>query len=249
MLKWFRADLHIHTCLSPCCDLSMSPRSIVAEALRLGLGIIAITDHNSAANVDAVMRAADGSRVSVLPGLEVCTREEVHVVALFDKPAEAQNLQREVYDHLSGQNDPDVIGMQVIANEHDEVEGFEERLLIGAADFSVDEIVQQIHRLGGLAIAAHIDRESFGIVGQLGFIPPAVRFDALELSATISDEEAGRRFAEYKQHQFLRNSDAHSRSQLGRTGTRFLLEQPTCNELRLALLRVGGRMACPELHA
>ena len=246
MLKWFRADLHIHTCLSPCCDLFMSPRTIVAEALRNRLDIIAITDHNSSENVGAVMRAGCTSGISVLPGMEVCSREEVHVVAVFDALSEAMALQADVYGHLSGRNDPDAFGTQVIANEYDEVEGFEERLLIGAVDLPVDEIVLRIHELGGLAVAAHIDRESFGIIGQLGFIPPSVRFDGLELSPAIGDEEAGRRFSEYPRHLFLRSSDAHSRTQFGRTGTRFLMEQPTCEELRLALRMVGGRRASPE---
>ncbi len=226
MQRWFKTDLHVHTCLSPCADLTMSPRKIVAEVLRQGLDIIAISDHNSAENVPAVMKAAAGMPVVVLAGMEVCTREEVHVLAVFDNPGSAYELQALVYSHLHGENNPDAFGLQIIANEADEVEGFQEKLLIGAADISLEETVATIHRLGGLAIAAHIDRESFSVIGQLGFIPDTVRFDGLEISANITDEDARLRFPEYGGYTLIRNSDAHFLEQLGRNATAYLLEEP-----------------------
>jgi PHP family Zn ribbon phosphoesterase len=148
-----------------------------------------------------------------------------------------------VFDRLSGINDPDTFGLQVIANENDEVEGFENKLLIGAVDISIDDVVRRIHRLNGIAIAAHIDRESFGIIGHLGFIPPSVSFDALEISAAISKEDASRRFETLPRHVFIRSSDAHFPEQLGAVKTHFFLERPTCDELRSALRRENGRMA------
>jgi len=249
MLKWFRTDLHVHTCLSPCADLRMSPRRIVGEALHQKLDIVAVTDHNSAANVSAVMKAAEGTSLAVLPGMEVCTREEVHVVAIFDMLSSAIDFQSEVYDRLTGRNDPETFGLQVIANALDEVEGFEERLLIGAVDLSIDDVVRKIHQLNGLAIAAHIDRESFGIIGHLGFVPPSVRFDALELSAAISDSDASRRFQMLSRQFLVRSSDAHCPSDLGGGKTHFLLEHPTCEELRRAFLHENGRKASIEQPA
>ena len=120
MLRRIRADLHVHTCLSPCGDLAMSPRTIAEQVCRLKIGILGICDHNSAENVPAVMKAAGTRNVTVLPGMEVCTREEIHVLALFEHISPAFALQSIVYDHLAGKNDPDVFGLQVVADEHDE---------------------------------------------------------------------------------------------------------------------------------
>ena len=241
MLRGFKADLHVHTCLSPCGDLTMSPRKIVGEVLRQQIDIIAVTDHNSAENVSAVRKAAEGTSVAVLAGMEVCTREEAHVLAIFDTLNSVLALQSLVFDHLQGSNNPDVFGLQVIANELDEVEGFEERLLIGAADLSVEDVVRTIHQLNGLAIAAHVDRESFSVIGQLGFIPKAVVFDALEISANTSDNDARRRFSDYMRYTFVRNSDAHFLNHIGTQTTRFMLEEPTVTEIAKALRCEDGR--------
>jgi len=246
MLRCFKADLQVHTCLSPCGDLSMSPQRIVAEALRQGLDIIAITDHNSAKNVPAVIAAAGGTSLTVLAGIEVCTREEAHVLAVFDTVASASALQALVYERLHGHNDPDAFGLQVIANAADEVEGFEEKLLIGAADVSVEDVVRSTHRLNGLAIAAHVDRESYSVIGQLGFIPKTVVFDALEISAATSDVDARKRFSDCMRFTFVRNSDAHFLNDIGNQTTRFMLEEPTVGEIARALRCEGGRRVLPS---
>jgi len=219
----------------------MSPRRIVAEVLRHHIDIVAITDHNSVANAVAVAKAAAQSGIVVLPGMEVCTREEVHVLAVFENQEAAQELGSCVYEHLSGVNDPDVFGWQVVANEKDEVERFEDRLLIGATDLSIDEVVDKIRRLNGLAIAAHIDREGFGIIGQLGFIPEKLPLDALEISGHTGDEEAEKRFRNYSRYSFVRNSDAHALGQLGANVTRYFLEEATVEEIRKAIHKLDGR--------
>jgi predicted metal-dependent phosphoesterase TrpH len=221
----------------------MSPRRIVGEAIRQGLAVLAITDHNSAENVAATMRAAHDTGVTVLPGMEVCTIEEVHVLAIFDNLEAALELQSAVYDSLHELNDTDVFGLQVVTGAEDEVEGFQEKLLIGATDLTVDDVVQRIHRGKGLAIASHIDREAYSIVGQLGFIPTTLRFDALEISSAMSDEEAARRFREYRSYALVRNSDAHSLQEMGKSVTHFLVERPTCEELGRAFRKEGGRLA------
>jgi PHP family Zn ribbon phosphoesterase len=241
MLKWFKTELHVHTCLSPCADILMSPRKIVAEVLRQQISIIAITDHNSADNALAVMKAAANAGIVVLPGMEVCTREEVHVLAIFENSASALGLQAWVYDHLKGTNDPEVFGLQVVANEMDQVDRFEEKLLIGATNLSIEETVARIHGLDGLAIAAHIDREGFGIIGQLGFIPETLKLDALEISSNTSAEGAVERFGMYEKYTFIRNSDAHFLNQIGKNSTRFLLAEPSFAEIRKALQRQDGR--------
>jgi PHP family Zn ribbon phosphoesterase len=221
----------------------MSPRKITAEALRRRVGLIAITDHNSAENAAAVMQASGGTPLVVLPGMEICTAEEVHVLAIFDTLKSALALQSLVYDHLQGKNDAEVFGLQVVANKDDEVEGFQERLLIGATTLPLEKAVSAIHELEGLAVAAHIDRESFSVIGQLGFIPPGIDFDALEISENTGNGEAARRFAEYQRFPFVRNSDAHFLTHIGKTGTKLLVEQPTVLEIRMALYGKDGRRA------
>ena len=246
MLQWFKADLHVHTCLSPCGDVTMSPRRIIAEARRRGLDVIAITDHNSAENVPAVMRAAEGTTIAVIPGMEICSNEDVHVLALFGSLPSAWAMQETVYGGISQTNDPDAFGLQVIANEHDEVEGFQDKLLIGATDLSIGEVVERIHDLNGLAIASHIDRESFGIVGQLGFIPEGLPLDALEISSNASRELAGQLQGGYGRYVFIRSSDAHSLDRIGEQTTRFFMDSPVCEEIGRAIRREEGRAVATD---
>ena len=117
MLKKYKADMHIHTCLSPCSDWDMSPRKIVRQSLNIGLDIIAICDHNTAENCGAGMREGESRGLPVLPGIEICSKEEVHILALFDKLEQVLAMQDYVYANLSGENQPEVFGYQVVANE------------------------------------------------------------------------------------------------------------------------------------
>jgi 3',5'-nucleoside bisphosphate phosphatase len=222
----------------------MSPQNITAQAAKQNVRIISICDHNTAENVAAVMKAAEAKEVVVLPGMEVCSSEEIHVLAVFENLESAIDLQAEVYDRLQGKNDPEAFGLQVVSNELDEVMGFQDKLLIGAVDLSIEQIVAKIHQRGGVAIASHIDRESYSVVGQLGFIPESLTFDALELSCHIEDDEARRRFAAYAGSSFIRNSDAHFLDDVGTNTSEYLLECPTFPEIRLALQKKDGRQVC-----
>lgn len=244
MLRRFKGDLHVHTCLSPCGDLQMSPRKIVEQLGNKNIEIVAICDHNSAENVMAVTRAAEGKAVVVLPGMEVCTREEIHLLAIFENLTSALEMQSLVYDRLPGRNNPEVFGLQVVANELDEVVAFQDKMLIGAVEMPVEKVVDEIRRLGGIAIASHIDRESFSIVSQLGFIPDTLKFDALELSCHISHEEAGKRFMAYADTPFIRNSDAHFLKDVGENTSEYVLECPTFREIAKALRAEDGRKVC-----
>ena len=241
MLTTFTADLHVHTCLSPCGDLLMSPKKITARVLERSLDIIAITDHNSAENAQAVMKAAAGKNVVVLPGMEVCSREEIHVLAIFENLISALELQDIVYAHLTGENSADVFGDQIVANERDEVEGYQNRFLLGAVDLPLDDLEKSIHRLNGIVVASHIDRESYSVIGQLGFIPETARFDALEISSNISDKEAVSRFERYCGQTFIRNSDAHFLDDIGKSASTLLIDRPSFNEVKKALRKEGGR--------
>ncbi len=240
-MRTYRADLHIHTCLSPCAELEMTPLAIVQVATELGLDMIGICDHNAAANVPATVRAAGSKPLTVISGMEVTTREEVHVLALFAAPEAALDLEAYVQGRLSGENDPELFGEQVVVDEHNEPLELCPKLLIGATSLSVEQVVEAIHARGGCAIAAHVDRERFGIVGQLGFIPPRLPLDGLEHSRKTARSEACERFSDGGRWEMLCSSDAHRLGEIGMGSTFIRLESPTLDELRMALRREGGR--------
>jgi PHP family Zn ribbon phosphoesterase len=238
----FRADLHIHTCLSPCADLLMTPLRIVEKAASLGLNIIAICDHNSVENAEVTRRLAKKRGINAIHGIEITSSEEVHILGLFGDIKNAMRMQDVVYENLQpGENDEDIFGMQVVVNEKDEVLGFNKRLLIGATNLTVNKVVETIHSLDGIAIAAHIDREGFGIIGHLGFIPPELRLDALEISSNVSVEEARERFKEYSHIPWIRSSDAHKLDDIGKVSTGLFMGHATFDELCLTLKGIEGR--------
>lgn len=239
MLRTLKADLHIHTCLSPCGELEMSPAAIAEQAKIKEIDIIGICDHNSAENVLAVMKAAQKFEISVLPGIEVTSQEEAHILALFDKLEQALKLQEIIYDNLPGENDEDTFGMQVVVNAKGEVLRFNKRLLIGASTLSVEKVVDIIHSLNGLAIASHIDREAFSIITQLGFIPAHLKLDALEISSSISYEEAKKKFN--LTYPLTSSSDAHFLKEIGRGVTLFYLKEGNIEEIKKAFLNKEGR--------
>jgi predicted metal-dependent phosphoesterase TrpH len=241
-LREYRADLHLHTCLSPCSDTwRMTPREIVHRARVEGLDMIAICDHHSVRNVAAVQRAARRSGVVVLAGMEVTSSEEVHTLGIFGDLERAMVLQDVIDKNLPGENVPDVFGHQVLMDEEDEILGSEHRFLAGATLLSLNQVVEAIHEHGGLAVASHVDRESFSILAQLGWIPEGLPLDALEVSSRCTEKEARDRFPEIKGWPIVRASDAHRPEEVGTAWTRLRMGQPTFDELRLALRCEGGR--------
>jgi hypothetical protein len=240
MLRTFKADLHVHTCLSPCAELEMSPRGIVQAAESRRIDILGICDHNSAENVPALLDAARSRRVSVLAGLEITSREEVHVLGLFDNMDSALALQEIVYAHLPGENDEDAFGIQAVVNEEGEILRFNKKLLIGATTLALEQVVSLIRSHRGLAIAAHIDREGFSIIGQLGFIPGNLPLDAVEVSPAMSTDEAGLKYG--TRLPITTASDAHRLDEIGKAATLFRLAEGTAAEIRKALAGEDGRM-------
>jgi len=221
--------------------LDLYPSALVGKALKTDLDVIAVCDHNSSENVPYVLRCAAGTSVVVLPGMEVTSREEVHVLALFDTLDPLARFQVDVYAHLSGSNREEVFGCQAIVNDVDEVEGFNDRLLIGATDIPLDGLISLIHHHGGLAVASHIDREAFGVLGQLGFIDSSLAFDALEVTFRLGIREARRRYPEFGAYAFVTSSDAHFLQDVGQGMTRIRMAAPTLAELKLAFQRRDGR--------
>ena len=198
-------DLHIHSCLSPCGDMLMTPNNIVGMAFIKQLDAIAVCDHNTAENLHAVKEAADMMGVILLPGMELTTREEAHMLAYFPDVDSALAFSREVHAHLPPiQNRPEFFGRQVIMNGQDEEIGEEDTLLISALEWSFEECERQIHRFGGLCVPAHINRGSNGVLNALGFLPGGVQYDALELSDAVAMPSV-----DISAYRTLRSSDAH----------------------------------------
>jgi len=241
-LRRFRADLHIHSCLSPCGELTNYPRRIVRRAVEAGLDIIAISDHNTAENAAAALQAAEGTGLTVLPGMELTSEEEVHILGVFKSMDDIRPVQDEIFRNL-----PEVptkkafVQDQVVVNQDDEVMGFSPRCLLAATRLDVHEIVALIHRFGGLAIASHIDKGAFSIISQLGFIPSDIELDALEVSPLMTIAEARTAIPMNASIPLVRFSDAHRPEDIGRTSTDFLLAAPSFEEIRMALRSKNGR--------
>lgn len=215
-LRPVRADLHIHTVLSACADYRMAPPLIVRTALRQGLDLIAITDHNSGENVGAVLRAAKGSGLRVLPGMELCTREEVHLVALFPELISLLCWQEEVYEALPQlANQEAVFGVQLVVDEQGRFLGKNHRFLFAATHFSLEEAVMRITEIGGFCFPAHVDRPAFGLLAQLGFLPQDVDLPAVEISPYIRCEAARERFPSLGSRVIIQSSDAHRLEDIG----------------------------------
>jgi PHP family Zn ribbon phosphoesterase len=241
MLRTFRADLHIHSCLSPCGDEEMRPRAVVNQALAMGLDMIAICDHNSAENIAAFMSAGSQKGLTVLPGMEVTSKEEIHLLTLFDRQEDCVTLQDLVHQNLPGENVEEAFGCQTMVNERDETIGINRKMLIGATLLPLEQIVSMVRSLRGVTIASHIDRQAFSLLGQLGFIPEGLSLDGLEISTRTSQEEAQKRFRSYQRFSFVRFSDAHQLKDIGKNTTHFLLKETTSEEVKKALHHQEGR--------
>jgi predicted metal-dependent phosphoesterase TrpH len=240
-LKKFKADLHIHSCLSPCGDWDMSPRRIVRRSAEVGLDLIAICDHNTIENAGVAISEGEKQGVRVLPGMEVCSKEEVHILALFEELEPARKMQSYVYSNLPGENKPEVFGCQVVANENDEVMAENPRLLIGATRLGLHEIVGKTHELGGLSLCCHVDRPAYGIINQLGFIPADLALDGVEVSRHVKLADAHKTVAGIEKFTCITTSDAHFLEDIGKVWTVFHMARPTISEIHKSLLQQEGR--------
>jgi 3',5'-nucleoside bisphosphate phosphatase len=240
MFKW-SADLHIHTCLSPCAELEMYPSNIIKTALAQSLDMIAISDHNSVDNAQYCIKSAISTNITVLPAIEITTAEEIHILAIFESVENANQMCEIVQANLFGKNNPDTFGMQVIVNELNQVEGYCEKLLINASALSIEDTINYIHMLNGLAIAAHIDREAFSIINQLGFIPEGLELDGLEVSSNSDIYKIKQKYHQFSDLPIISNSDAHRISEIGKTRTTFIAESPSFEEFKMALSNEQGR--------
>lgn len=221
-------DLHIHSCLSPCANLEMSPSEIVTRAVAAGIDGIALTDHQSARNTPAIAECARRAGLKCLFGMEVQTAEEVHTVALFDTTEQALALTDWVYAAMPKRvNDPETFGDQPVVTWDDDIVEMEWRILAMGCRRTIPETAAKVHELDGLYIAAHIDRPNFSVISTLGAIPepppttncqqPTTKyFDAVELSRTADESLWLPKAAGYA---VIRSSDAHNLDDVVRVWT------------------------------
>ena len=220
----------------------MIPPLIVQTALQKGINLLAVTDHNASANVIAVQTAAQGTGLIVLPGMELQTREEVHLLCLFDTLDQLAAWQNLVNQHLPPlENDVEYFGEQFVVDETGEFVRRETQLLLTSADLSLEESIGAVNSIEGVAIPAHIDRKANGLLEILGFVPANATIEALEISRHISVDMAPLRYPQIRGYPLVRDGDAHRLNELLGVNE-FLIESPTMAELKMALHRENGRL-------
>lgn len=219
----------------------MIPPLIVQSALQHDVNLIAITDHNASDNVAAVIKAAQNTNLIVLPGMELQTREDVHVLCLFDTLDQLAELQTLVDQNLPDiKNNIDFFGEQFIVDHSGEFLRRKEQLLITATQLSFEQAFHAVTASGGLFIPAHVNRQMFGLFYHLGFVPPGLPVEALEISRHISVDQAKREFPQINAYPLIQSGDVHYLDDfLG--VNRFLISEPSIAELKMALKGEQGR--------
>jgi len=219
----------------------MIPPLIVKTALSRGINLIAITDHNASANAASVIKAAKGTDLAVLPGIELQTQEEVHVLCLFDTLDQLKSMQNIIDQSLPDlKNNTDFFGEQFVVDETGDFIRREERLLITSTQLSFEEAFRAVNELDGLFIPAHVNRQAFGLIYHLGFVPPDLEIEALELSRHISIDKALEEYPQIQNYALIQSGDVHYLDDfLGIN--RFSIEEPSISEIKMALKRINGR--------
>jgi predicted metal-dependent phosphoesterase TrpH len=216
------ADLHLHSTLSPCSSLEMSPAAIVRRARELRLDAIAVTDHNSIANAFTAAELGEKNGVKVFFGMEAQTREDVHILCLFQERRQAESFNERVYELLPDvKNDPDFFGDQVVVDGEDNIVRHEHRLLLNALDASISELLELVRRYQGVAIPAHVESAPFGLLVNLGLVPGELAGSLLEISCASRSEAVRRAYPDLADFRLISNSDAHFLKDIGRAYTVF----------------------------
>lgn len=234
-MTFYRADLHIHTVLSPCGDLEMSPVNIIQQAKANKLDIIGITDHNSTRQCQVIENLGKEEEIFVLCGAEVTTKEEVHCLAFFEKHETLALFQEFLDAHLPNvTNKPDLFGYQVMVSRHDEILYEEERLLISALDIGIEKLAEWIQMHNGIFIPAHIDKPANSLFSQLGLIPPQLKVDAFEYTGKKTRAQMYQLGLPVRAT-LITNSDAHFPKDIGTRFSVFEMENLSFSAIKKAL--------------
>ncbi len=229
----FMADLHIHSTLSPCGSLEMSPKKIIERAYNLGINLISITDHNSIENSLVASNLAKKYNIHYLFGMEVQTKEEIHILVYFDNYKDILDVYKIVYDNLPNiKNDPEIFGDQIVVDEDENIIKFENKLLLNSTELTLKELNEIVYKKGGIFVPAHINSETFSIISQIGFIPDNIIIDFLEITYNINKDEFIKIYPNYSQYKYLSFSDSHYLNEIGRSVTIFELDYPNVSSLK-----------------
>ncbi len=235
-LRTYKGDLHIHTQLSPCGSLDNSPQNIVYFAKEQGLDFIGIADHNTTRQASIVVEIGKQNGLTVFPGVEVNTKEEVHCVCLFPDVTPLAQMQNWLDERLPNmENKPEYFGFQVQVDANDNIVYSENRFLHAAIHASINEVCDYVHQLGGLFFPAHIDRRGNSLLRQLGMIPDNLNFDALEIFRATNEADIRSSLNLSKNIAVLKNSDAHYPYEIGRAYSLYELDALNFNAVRNAL--------------
>lgn len=241
-MKTFCADLHIHTLLSPCGNLEMSPGNIVNRAKEQGLNMIGITDHNSTRHCRLIHKLAAKENIFVLCGAEVTSKEEVHCLCFMPDFDQLDQLQQYLDLYLMDfKNDVDKFGYQVQVDEDEMIVYEEEKLLIQSINQSINQIEAFVHANGGLFVPAHVNRSAYSLISQLGFIPDDLNFDALEVSKHVTRDSLRKAYLYLWNATIIQNSDAHFLKDIGSVRNYFQIQKPDFNEIKWALQKKNHR--------
>jgi PHP family Zn ribbon phosphoesterase len=235
-MNFFRADLHIHTLLSPCADIEMTPGNIVIRALETGLQMIGITDHNSTKNALLTKKLGEKQGLAVLTGAEITTKEEVHCLVFFESEHQLVQFQQYIDENITLIPNPNGhFGYQPVVDENDNITELVSYYLHAALKVGIDQLRQHVKSLNGLFIPAHVDRPMNGLFSQLGFLPPGLNPDAMGISKFSGKKDVAKHHQIPPEIALIRNSDAHYLNQIGEIYTGFWMEEMSYNEIRMAL--------------
>ncbi|WP_297099003.1 PHP domain-containing protein [uncultured Draconibacterium sp.] len=235
-MQKFRADLHIHTVLSPCADLEMAPRKIVEQAREAGLHIIGITDHNSTLNAKVIRDLAHEKGILALTGVEITTKEEVHCLAFFEDDEKLDKFQQYLEQNIMHVPNPDGhFGYQPVVDEDEKVLELVPYYLTSALKKGISSVQKYVYELGGIFIPAHVNRPLNGLFSHLGFIPKDLEFDAMGITGKTSEKHVRKHYDLGDKISLIYNSDAHFLEQIGTRYSVFNIQELTFCEVKMAL--------------
>lgn len=239
MIK-LKADLHLHSVLSPCGDLLMTPAEIIKKAKKEKIDVLALTDHNSAENVEVLQYYAEQYNLKIIPAMEAETKEEIHILCYFPDMKSLLNWQEIIYNNLSEQeNDEDFFGAQIKCGYDDEYQSKINYLLAASVNLSLEKVVEKVKELGGIAVPSHLDRKH-SIISQLGFIPPELSFITVEISKNTEPKSFLRQFPNFNKFQFMQNSDSHYLKEI-KAYQNLIVEKFSFSEFKKAVEKKDGR--------
>ena len=230
-MKKYRCDFHIHSALSPCADMDMTPGNIVAMAKLKGLDVIAITDHQSCGNVLPAINIGKKIGVEVIPGMELETAEKFHCIIRFRTHDMVMEFEKKVRNKMPDLfNKEEIFGPQWYFDENDNKIRQEKQLLLVPSQITFESAQKMVVNSGGVIIPAHIDRNSYSILSVLGSIPPEYNGKCLEISTFTKKEDILIRHPELANYEFITSSDAHYLKDISEDGSLVEIAQDNSSE-------------------